>query len=57
MAIATNESRNVTSLMTVEMELMNWIVGHPAHLSMATVVGKAAWQTPLVGLMVSAPFI
>lgn len=57
MAIATNESRNVTSLMTVEMKRMNWIAGHPAHLNMGTVVGKTAWQIPLVGLMESAPFI
>ncbi len=57
MAIATNESRNVTSLMTVEMKRMKWIVGHPAHLNMGTVVGKTAWQIPLVGLMESAPFI
>lgn len=57
MAIVTSESRNVTLLMTVEMELMSWIVGHPAHLNMGAVVGKTAWRTPLVGSLESAPFI
>lgn len=30
---------------------MKWIVGHPARSNMGAVVGKAAWQTPLVGLL------
>lgn len=51
MAIVTNQSRHVTSLTTVEMGRMKWIVGHPARLNMGAVVGKAAWQTPLVGLL------
>lgn len=41
----------MTSLTTVEMEQMKWIVGHPARSNMGAVVGKAAWQTPLVGLL------
>lgn len=57
MAIATNQSSHVTLLTTVEIEQMKWIVGHPARLNMGAVVGKAAWQTPLVGLLELGLFI
>jgi len=55
--IVTSKSRYVILLMIVEMELMSWIVGHPAHLNMGAVVGKTARRTPSVGPLESAPFI